>query len=124
MRIVFAALALCALSFVAGIAGDLSTASSSPTARSGQSVVLLLPPDTVRAGPLPPLQEAAIEAPQAPALRAPRARTLELIAAPALIPLEKPRAIDIAFTIKDNPDLAPKGDPNAAPAIESDKVDV
>lgn len=105
MRIVFAAIALCALSFVAGVAGDLSVASSSPPSRSGTSVVLLLPPDVVRAGPLPPLETASAVAAPAPRRRVAPPPVIE---ARALIPLEKPRTTPVSYEIKDNPDLAPK----------------
>lgn len=53
MRIIIAAVALTALSFLAGVAGDLSA----PPANAGQSVTLRIPPpipaDAPRAAPLP-----------------------------------------------------------------------
>jgi len=61
MRVLFAALALCVLSFAAGIAGDLSIAAPTPP-----SVILHLPPpipaNAVRAHPLPPLTTATAQA--------------------------------------------------------------
>lgn len=111
MRIVFAALALCALSFFAGIAGDLSTAASSPPSRSGASVVLMLPPEMIRAGPLPPLETASADAIPT---RAPRAMAPRAIEVRALILLEKPRAIAISYEVKDNPDRAPKYETHAS----------
>lgn len=113
MRVVFAAVALCALSFVAGVAGDLSTASSSPPSRSGASVVLMLPPDVIRAGPLPPLATpTAVAEPVATPRRA---------EARALIPREKPRAVPIAYAVKDNPDRAPKDEQMAGRDAGADK---
>lgn len=61
MRVLFAAIALSALSFVAGVAGDLSR-----PANTGASVTLRIPPpipaDAPRAAPLPPLRTAAAAA--------------------------------------------------------------
>lgn len=57
MRVLLAALGLSALSFAAGVAGDLSIASPHP-----QSVVVQippLPPNAVRAHPLRPLTDSA-----------------------------------------------------------------
>jgi hypothetical protein len=65
MRVVLAALGLSALSFAAGVAGDLSVASPAPP-----SVIVAippLPPNAVRAHPLPPLIDAASAAEEAPA---------------------------------------------------------
>ena len=56
MRVLLAAMGLSALSFAAGVAGDLSVAAQSP------SVVVPIPPlpaNAVRAHPLPPLTDAA-----------------------------------------------------------------
>ncbi|MFT3729410.1 MAG: hypothetical protein QM759_16420 [Terricaulis sp.] len=63
MRVLLAALGLSALSFAAGVAGDLSV-SSHPT-----SVVIRippLPPNAVRAHPLPPLTDSADAAEMTP----------------------------------------------------------
>ena len=61
MRVLIAAVALSALSFVAGVAGDLSR-----PANSGAAVTLRIPPpipaDAPRAAPLPPLRTAAASA--------------------------------------------------------------
>lgn len=105
MRVVLAAIALCALSFVAGVAGDLSVALSSPPSRSGTSVVLMLPPDLVRAGPLPPLETASAVAAPAPRRRVAPAAVIE---AQPLISQEKPHATPVRYEIKENPDLASK----------------
>lgn len=60
IRIAVVALGLSTLSFAAGVAGDLSIIDPP---RSGQSVVLRIPPeipaDAVRAAPLPPLLSTA-----------------------------------------------------------------
>ncbi|MGE0830871.1 MAG: hypothetical protein AB7O04_16175 [Hyphomonadaceae bacterium] len=53
MRVVMFALGLCALSFVAGVAGDLSRAAPPPAT----SVTVHVPPDAIRARPLPPLTD-------------------------------------------------------------------
>ncbi len=61
MRVILAAVALTALSFVAGVAGDLTK-----PANAGASVTLRLPPpipaDAPRAAPLPPLVSSAAAA--------------------------------------------------------------
>jgi hypothetical protein len=71
IRVAAVALGLSTLSFAAGVAGDL-TIIDPP--RSGQSVVLRIPPelpaDAIRAAPLPPLLSTA----SAEASPAPRAR--------------------------------------------------
>ena len=58
MRVLFTAIALCALSFFVGVAGDLST-----PANAGQTVTLRIPPpipaDSPRAAPLPRLPSTA-----------------------------------------------------------------
>lgn len=97
------ALALCAVSFFAGVAGDLAAA---PPSRSGVSVVLAIPPDTPRAGPLAPLSTPAAEA-QPIAYVAPR-RALPTVQ--PLIAREKPIAIAYSAEPKENPDLAAKPD--------------
>lgn len=69
MRIIIAAVALTALSFLAGVAGDLSA----PPANAGQSVTLRIPPpipvDAPRAAPLPVISTRSANAapPAAPA---------------------------------------------------------
>ena len=108
MRVFFAALALCVLSFAAGIAGDLSIAAPTPP-----SVILHLPPpipvNAVRAHPLPPLTTATAHA--APAVAHVRVfhRTqplpLEQIAA-----REKPETNQAVGVRKVDPDRAPKND--------------
>lgn len=91
MRIVFAALALCMLSFAVGVVGDLSLASP-----PGPSASVAIPPDAVRAHPLPPLPHtAAAEA--APIRRV-----------HAWAPRQKPRAPVVKAEIKRDPDMAPK----------------
>ena len=55
MRVVIAALFLCALSFAAGVAGDLSLAQG-----PGPSAIVAIPPDAVRAHPLAPLPRTAM----------------------------------------------------------------
>lgn len=52
MRVLITALALCAFSFVVGVAGDLSLA---PAAERGVAVTVEIPPNAIRAGPLPPI---------------------------------------------------------------------
>jgi hypothetical protein len=74
MRVLLAALGLSALSFAAGVAGDLSIASPSHP----ESVVVQippLPPNAVRAHPLPPLTDSAEAA--------------EVHAAPAIAPAHR-----------------------------------
>lgn len=65
MRVILAAVALTALSFVAGVAGDLTK-----PANAGASVTLRIPPpipaDAPRAAPLPPLVSAAAAAAELP----------------------------------------------------------
>lgn len=104
MRVLFAALALCVLSFAAGVAGDLSIAAQSPP-----SVVLRLPPPipagAVRAHPLPPLTTAraawAVEVVQSTVRRA----RVHLIVARV-----KPQTEQTFVAAKINLDLAPKDD--------------
>lgn len=76
MRIIVAALALTALSFFAGVAGDLSA----PPANAGQTVTLRLPPpipaDAPRAGPLVSTST-AMAAPPRHVIRAEPAVTVE-----------------------------------------------
>lgn len=78
MRVILAAVALTALSFVAGVAGDLTK-----PANAGASVTLRIPPpipaDAPRAAPLPPLVSAAAAA--EPPRRAEKAEEIEAEAA-------------------------------------------
>lgn len=93
MRVVFAALVLCMLSFAVGVAGDLSLASP-----PGPSASVAIPPDAIRAHPLPPLpRTAAAEA--APIQRV-----------HAWAPRQKPRAPVVKAEVKRDPDTAPKAD--------------
>lgn len=101
------ALALCAVSFFAGVAGDLAAA---PPSRSGVSVVLAIPPDTPRAGPLP-LRTEAVQA-EPIAYAAPR-RARPLVE--PVIAREKPQTIAFVEEPKENPDLAAK--PEDAPIL-------
>ncbi len=57
MRVVFAALGISALTFVAGVAGDLSLAAPSTVSRPAlaESVIVPIPPNAVRAHPLDPV---------------------------------------------------------------------
>jgi hypothetical protein len=73
MRVLLAALGLSALSFAAGVAGDLSV---SPHAASVIVPIPPLPANAVRAHPLPPLTDAADAAEMQPraAAQAPRHR--------------------------------------------------
>ena len=107
MRVLFAALALCVLSFAAGVAGDLSIAAPTPP-----SVILQLPPpipaNAVRAHPLPPLTTATARAEPAVARVRPvfhRTHWLEQIVA-----REKPEIFQAVGVVKVDPDRAPKND--------------
>ena len=97
MRVVIAALALCALSFAVGVVGDLSLASQP----HGPSASIVIPPDAVRAGPLPPLPRTASARATAPV-------RLVHIAVPSPAPREKPQAPRAKGEIKLDRDLAPK----------------
>lgn len=109
LRIGAVALAVCTLSFAAGIAGDLSE-----PPRSGVRVVVRIPPelptDTVRAGPI-----ARVMTPTAAAAvisRPPRQlRPVEsplLDAKDVIVPLVKPRAARVQTADKPDSDRAPK----------------
>jgi hypothetical protein len=112
IRVAAAALMLSTLSFAAGVAGDLSG-----PPRSGERVVVRippeLPPDTVRAAPLPPLTRTATAA-AAEVRRPPR----QLRAAPTVIEappdivvaLVKPRTNWVLSEAKPDLDRAPKPD--------------
>lgn len=115
LRVLAVALVLTTLSFAAGIAGDLTISAEQ---RSGQSVVLRippeLPPDTPRAGPMRAVvQTASAEA--RPRLEgAPRAESVDN----SLLRLEKPSSGHATQPVKQ----APKVDPDRAPkddAIEA-----
>ena len=93
MRVVFAALALCMLSFAVGVAGDLSLA-----APPGPSASVAIPLDAVRAHPLPAL-------PHTDAAEAAPIRRVH-----AWAPRQKPRAPAAKAEIKRDPDTAPKAD--------------
>ena len=97
MRVLFAALALCMLSFAIGVAGDLSLAQP-----PGPSAVAIIPPNAVRAHPLPPLLHTDSAA-AAPIHRAPRR-------AHAWTARQKPRSEVAKAEIKRDPDMAPKAD--------------
>jgi hypothetical protein len=104
--VVAAAFALSTLSFAAGVAGDLSLAIA-PT--SGERVVLRLPPelppDTVRAAPLPPLVSTpAAEARPIPVRSQSRTARVEPSAA------AKPRRDQVHAEPKVDLDRAPKPD--------------
>jgi len=75
MRVIAAAIALSALSFVAGVTGDLMRPAP---ANAGVAVTLRIPPelpaDAIRAAPLPPLVASADAAPPQAAPRLTRAR--------------------------------------------------
>ena len=103
MRVVVAALALSALSFAAGVAGDLSMAAPPPP-----SVILRLPPipeGAVRAHPLPPLS-----APHTASAAASRqtARNGRRARVDALAEGAKPLTIQDFVAAKREPDWAPK----------------
>lgn len=91
MRVVFAALFLCLLSFVVGVVGDLSLAQP-----PGPSAVVSIPPNAVRAHPLPPLPRT--ESAEAAPIR----RTHPVVAR------QKPRAEIAKAEPKRDPDFAPK----------------
>lgn len=59
MRVVVTALALSAVSFIAGVAGDLSVAAPPPRPSAVVQLPPPLPADAPRAHPLPPLRHAA-----------------------------------------------------------------
>ena len=108
IRVAAAALMLSTLSFAAGVAGDLSV-----QPRSGERVIVRippeLPPETVRAAPLPPLTATASAA---EVLRPPR----QLRAAPTVIEapvdvviaLAKPSTDWVLSEAKPDLDRAPK----------------
>ncbi len=102
-RVVATALLLSTLSFAAGVAGDLSLADGP---RSGERVVLRippqLPPETVRATPLPLISTPAAAA--RPIIQPARAERIEPILA-----AEKPPHLETVGQLpKVNLDLAPK----------------
>lgn len=109
IRIGAIALALCTLSFAAGIAGDLAE-----PPRSGVRVVVRIPPelpqDAVRAGPIAGMMATSAAAAAAP-YRAPRqlrAAQPAVEAEEVILPIEKPRRFEARADIKQDPDRAPK----------------
>ena len=109
MRVLFAALALCVLSFAAGIAGDLSIAAPTPP-----SVILHLPPpipaNAVRAHPLPPLTTATARAEPAVAHVRPVFHRTHRPQFEQIVAREKPETIQAVGVAKVDPDRAPKND--------------
>ena len=99
MRVIVIAFALCTLSFLAGVAGDLSLAAQTPPDRS--FALAHLPPDAVRAHPLAPLRTAAAEA--RPVMRAGAAHAMTAA-------LPEPPVKARAVIVK----AAPKAEPNPA----------
>lgn len=98
MRVVVISLLICALSFAAGVAGDLSLAAQ-PVLSASAATRVAIPADAVRAAPLPPLARPAVVRTR----RAPSpARTIE-VAAIVAEPLDKPNLAPI--------DPAPKTEP-------------
>ena len=81
------------LSFAIGVAGDLSLASP-----PGPIASVAIPPDAIRAHPLPPL-------PRTEAVEAAPVRRVH-----AWAPRQKPRAQAAKAEIKREPDTAPKAD--------------
>jgi len=105
-RVAVAALALCTLSFAAGVAGDLSE-----PPRSGVRVVLRIPPelptDSVRAGPI--ARALTTQTASAAEIRRPPRQLREEIAVePVIAPLQKPRTAAAGPEKKPDPDRAPK----------------
>ena len=92
VRVVLAALALCAFSFAAGVVGDLSLAS-----QTAPAATVAIPAESVRRLPLP-RSDAAEAAP---------ARVIPA-AAQVIEAREKPAAARGKGEIKRDPDLAPK----------------
>lgn len=124
IRIAAVAVCLSTLSFAAGVAGDLSIIDPP---RSGQRVVLRIPPeipeDAVRAAPLPPLLSTASAEAVTVVRRSSRARLIESVelahepahAAPALFttvaaPAAKPRFDAVRLGQKPVRELALKPD--------------
>lgn len=124
IRIAAVAVCLSTLSFAAGVAGDLSIIDPP---RSGQRVVLRIPPeipaDAVRAAPLPPLLSTASAEASTPVRRSSRARLIEAverahepahavtaILIEAALSSEKPRQDFVRVGQKPAPQLASKPD--------------
>jgi hypothetical protein len=99
MRVLVTALALCAVSFLAGLAGDLSVAS--PVAVEPASARVSLPPHLANAVRAHPLTTPSAEA-------APR----RVVRAVMVEPQEKPRA-ELKRAPKSDPVRAPKQRPPA-----------
>lgn len=108
IRIGAAALALCTLSFAAGIAGDLAE-----PPRSGVRVVVRIPPelpeDAVRAGPIAQITTSTASAavPHRPP-RQLRVETPVVEVDDVILPIEKPRRSAARTDLKQDPDRAPK----------------
>ena len=100
VRVVLTALALCALSFVVGVVGDLSLASPP----RGPAVTIVIPPDAIRAGPLPPLPRT--ESARAGELE----RSARLIRVAQSVLREKPPLPRAKGVQKPDPDFAPKAE--------------
>lgn len=124
IRIAAVAVCLSTLSFAAGVAGDLSIIDPP---RSGQRVVLRIPPeipaDAVRAAPLPLLLSTASAEASTPVRRSSRARLIDAVerahepdhALPAVfveaaLVSEKPRQDIVRIGQKPAPQLAAKPD--------------
>jgi hypothetical protein len=104
MRVVVISLLICALSFAAGVAGDLSLAAQ-PALSASAATRIVIPADAIRAHPLPPLPRAAVAR-----NRAPRARTIEVAAIVAPL-LDKPGVVVLRAEPKPDPQLATKAEP-------------
>lgn len=89
---------------MAGVLGDLSQAS--PPITHGTRVTLVIPPDTPRAHPLPPLPETAAAEAQTP--RAPRPAAMRPQRREAVDALIKPMSQRLNWTPKTDLDLAAK----------------
>lgn len=116
LRVLAVALVLTTLSFAAGIAGDLTIEAEQ---RSGQSVVLRippeLPPDAPRAGPMRPVVQTASAEARPRLAGAAQTESVDN----SVQPIEKPRSEHAATPVKQDPkvdpDRAPKPDAIDAP---------
>lgn len=96
------ALVLTALSFVAGVAGDLTQANVPQT--SGERVVVMIPQEAIRAAPLPPLT-----APAAAAEPIAHVETAASAPRPVLRRVKPRREVqNVSYTQKVDRDRAPK----------------
>lgn len=109
MRVILAAVALTALSFVAGVAGDLTK-----PANAGVAVTLRIPPpipaDAPRAAPLPPLVSAAAAA--QPPRQAEKAREIRAEPAQPSYPKQRRDRLLHRGEAKQDARLAAKQEPN------------